>query len=501
MKIRHKILLSLLSILGVLILITVTTYKASEKVDFYQERSEFLGNQLSALTNLRAQVRNQILETYEVCFVEGTKNHIREIGIQREQVNLRFAELEKIMSTSEVETSDVKLLKLEYSYLDQGLTEGIAAAEKGLTTQAKQIILKVREDRFNQGFIKKISEMIEAHKAATKESGQELDRSISKLKDVIGLFAGLAFLLMIGITIYQSNAIGGRLASMEGAIHRIAEGDYQVSLLEKGSDEVALLAKAFNQMTLSLSETRERLRMQQEVVTHSSKMSALGEMAGGVAHEINTPLAVIQMRADQLLEAIEEKNLDPELLHNSLKAIDQTVRRISKIINGLRAFARDGRKDPLAPHSAVRLVEDTFSLCRERFKNHGVSLEFSHSGDVEILCRPSEIGQVLLNLLNNSFDAIQDLQSKWVKVELQDREQEIAILIIDSGPGIPDEIQKKMMQPFFTTKEIGKGTGLGLSISKGIVESHHGLLQIDNSRSNTTFIIRFPKNNRTLKQG
>lgn len=84
MKIRHKILLSLLSILGVLILITVTTYKASEKVDFYQERSEFLGNQLSALTNLRAQVRNQILETYEVCFVEGTKNHIREIGIQRE---------------------------------------------------------------------------------------------------------------------------------------------------------------------------------------------------------------------------------------------------------------------------------------------------------------------------------------------------------------------------------------------------------------------------------
>jgi PAS domain S-box-containing protein len=224
----------------------------------------------------------------------------------------------------------------------------------------------------------------------------------------------------------------------------------------------------------------------------ASKMSALGEMAGGVAHEINTPLAVIQMRTDQLLEYVEEGTLTNSVLINSLQAIESTVKRIAQIISGLRSFARDGSRDPMIIFRVSQIIEDTFSLCKEKFKSHGVALEFDLKQDADIECRPGEISQVILNLLNNSFDAIQELPEKWIKIELNKIANLILIRVTDSGKGITPENQKKLMQPFFTTKEIGKGTGLGLSISRGLIESHHGKLTFDNLSQNTSFLISLP---------
>ncbi len=102
------------------------------------------------------------------------------------------------------------------------------------------------------------------------------------------------------------------------------------------------------------------------------------------------------------------------------------------------------------------------------------------------------MGQVILNLLNNAYDAIQKDTDKWITVETSNKAGLVFLSVTDSGAIIPDEVKAKMMQPFFTTKEIGKGTGLGLSISKGIVESHGGILAIDNSKVNTSFVIQLP---------
>lgn len=245
--------------------------------------------------------------------------------------------------------------------------------------------------------------------------------------------------------------------------------------------------------TEELQASRNTILEQQESLINVSKMSALGEMAGGIAHEINTPLGVIQMRSDQLLDACREGDLKNEDLLMGLISIGQTVTRISKVINGLRTFAREGRQDSLELYSTFTLVEETFNLCRERFNSYGVALEFISVGEAYIYCRPTQIAQVLLNLLNNSFDAVQNLEEKWVRVEVAEGPQYITLTVIDSGLGIPSEIQSKVLQPFFTTKEPGKGTGLGLSISQGLVESHGGHLYIDNSRPNTSIAFQLPK--------
>lgn len=262
-----------------------------------------------------------------------------------------------------------------------------------------------------------------------------------------------------------------------------------------------LLTNANNNLEAKVASRTEELERamaalaeKQQMLAHSSKMSALGEMAGGVAHEINTPLAVIGLRADQLEECIADGSASKEFTLESLQMIKKTITRIAKIVSGLRTFARDGSALPVELVEIGKIVDDTLALCQERFKSHGVSVEVEKSSALHqsLRCREVEISQVLLNLLNNSFDAIEKNQKKWIKITAQEDASAVAIAVTDSGTGIPEEIRAKIAQPFFTTKEVGKGTGLGLSISRGIIESHGGTLSLDENHPNTRFILTLP---------
>jgi C4-dicarboxylate-specific signal transduction histidine kinase len=217
-------------------------------------------------------------------------------------------------------------------------------------------------------------------------------------------------------------------------------------------------------------------------------------MSGGIAHEINNPLTVIQARSFQLTQMVEQGKIDPEKIKQAAESISKTADKIAKIIKSLRAFSREGEQDAFEFVSAKTLVEETLEFCKTRFYNYGVELFLTEiDEDLEIECRIIQIEQVLLNLLNNSFDAAQKSEEKWIRVEANEYGDYIDIKVIDSGPRIPDEVAEKIMQPFFTTKELGKGTGLGLSISSGIMKNHKGDLFLDRTASNTTFVMRLPR--------
>jgi C4-dicarboxylate-specific signal transduction histidine kinase len=140
-----------------------------------------------------------------------------------------------------------------------------------------------------------------------------------------------------------------------------------------------------------------------------------------------------------------------------------------------------------------QIIEDTLSLCQERFRVNMVELR-ARGSDAVVECRSIQIAQIILNLLNNAYDAIQSCEEKWIELTYRVESNKVAIVVRDSGEGISASIQQKIMQPFFTTKEIGQGTGLGLSIAKGIVEDNGGSLKYQLIDGHTAFVLEFPQN-------
>ena len=239
-----------------------------------------------------------------------------------------------------------------------------------------------------------------------------------------------------------------------------------------------------------LEEERKRSELK---LFHSAKMASLGEMAAGLAHEINNPLAIIQAKSNLLMQMIESKKFDQDKLKEGLEKIVHTTTRISKIISGLRLFSRDSSKDPMSHFLVSKVVEETIELCNERFKNYDIKVKINGERNVPMFGRATQLSQVLLNLLNNAFDAVVNLKERWIEISYFIEDNHVKIEVVDSGLGIPAEISEKMLQPFFTTKEVGKGTGLGLSISKGIIEDHSGKFYYKQKANHTCFGIELPQ--------
>ena len=218
----------------------------------------------------------------------------------------------------------------------------------------------------------------------------------------------------------------------------------------------------------------------------------LGEIAAGIAHEINNPLAVISGYAGMLRYQIESDEIDPESFKKKLCAIEDTVMRIVTITHSLQAFSSDVPAEARAPHSLTAVIDETLGLCGERCKASGIAVEVCADSGVNVDINFVQISQVFMNLLTNSFSAIEHSSEKWIKIDVSKRGKTILVRFSDSGPRIDRVVAEKLMTPFFTTKTMGQGTGLGLPISLGILRSHGGSLRYDSSCEHTTHLMELP---------
>lgn len=223
-----------------------------------------------------------------------------------------------------------------------------------------------------------------------------------------------------------------------------------------------------------------------------SKFSELGMMSAGIAHEINNPLAVIQARTTQLLRMYRDPAKQHEL-GEGLQQILYTSERINRTVQGIREFIRQDDKHPDQEIPLKKILDDVLAFCGQRMKNHGVNLRFYNIEQFKVVGNKVQIEQIFLNLMNNAFDAIEFLPEKWIEISAHDAGNHLQIYVKDSGTGIPADIAKKIMEPFYSTKDAGKGTGLGLALASGIAQKHGGGLTYINKANHTTFLLEFPK--------
>lgn len=258
-----------------------------------------------------------------------------------------------------------------------------------------------------------------------------------------------------------------------------------------------------------LSSTNARLRTEiierreaQAQLIQASKLATLGEMASGIAHELNQPLTVVAVAAENSLLGIEEDECDRDFLRGKLETIVRQTRRMGGIVNHMRQFSRKENK-PLESFDPLEAVAGAVGLISEQFRTVGVRLE----QDLPATCRnvsghPMQLEQVVLNLLTNARDAVLGESAASgagayvprVRVSVVDdnRRRLVVISVADNGGGISEEALERVFDPFFTTKTDGQGTGLGLSISYSIVDAMGGRLEVKNTDGGAVFRIILP---------
>jgi two-component system NtrC family sensor kinase len=296
----------------------------------------------------------------------------------------------------------------------------------------------------------------------------------------MGVIALVCISLAAVIALPIARFISRPIDDLVKANEALAQGDMGVHAPGKG--ELDVLGRSFNHMVETLHRTQEEL-------LNKEKLASMGQLAAGVAHEINNPLGSILLFADTLYREAGEKDRRRE----DLKIIVQETLRCKKIVSDLLNFAR--QQDVLAQESDVHdILQQAINSVSHQQSFAQIQIVQDFASDLpHIQADPSQLVQVMVNLFNNSAEAMPQGGTITIETRKTDHQQAVEIVVSDTGGGIPEENLGKMFNPFFTTKPIGKGTGLGLSIVYGIIKMHRGQISVKSQLGKgTTFTITLP---------
>jgi PAS domain S-box-containing protein len=269
--------------------------------------------------------------------------------------------------------------------------------------------------------------------------------------------------------------------------------DINMSYAKYGETDVIIAA------TTDITEVIEK----ETQLIQAGKMTTLGVMAAGMAHEINQPLNVIQVCADFFLKMVNRgQKIEDEDLRGMANDIVHNVERASGVIKHVRDFAR--QSEPVLSRIKINdPVNDVFKVLGHQLKVHEVEVDLDLDPEIpEILAEHNRLEQVFINLVSNAIDAMDEKDNR---PEISDKEkrltiksfaenEHVCVKVTDTGIGMSEEVKNKIFEPFYTTKKVGKGTGLGVSISYGIVKDYKGDIEIESEAGKgTTFIIKFPQ--------
>lgn len=275
---------------------------------------------------------------------------------------------------------------------------------------------------------------------------------------------------------------------------------------EKKSMERDLIAKHWELKNAfeELERAHMELKSAQEALVQAGKLAALGELAAGVAHELNQPLAGIMGFSQELNSHLKENFPDSQALDYTSEIVKNST-RMKKIIQQLREFTRKSVED-FQNVEIESVIHESQKLLEQQFKSRGIDVVIKTEPDMpKVYCNPFQLEQVFINLSTNARDAIEATGRSSGKIEIEirrkadDSRRFVEVQFKDDGCGMTPETKNRALEPFYTTKEVGKGTGLGLSVSYGILSKIHGTMMIESSpQKGTTFLLTLPVDYRTL---
>lgn len=227
------------------------------------------------------------------------------------------------------------------------------------------------------------------------------------------------------------------------------------------------------------------------------KLTSLGLMASGIAHEINNPLATISLGVQNLksfINGLDERNTTKEEILEILKKIERNINRIENIIRGIKVFAQSEVDLKFEPYPVERIIKEAVEIISGRLTSDKIKLTLPNlrkSAKIEVI--PALFLQVIVNLLENAIDAVKDVSKPNISVEISEGKDYVSISVIDNGIGIPPELLSRITEPFFTTKSKESRLGLGLAISKAILDIHGGRLNYESKNGETKFTLVMKK--------
>jgi two-component system NtrC family sensor kinase len=333
-----------------------------------------------------------------------------------------------------------------------------------------------------------------------------LAQTLSYRNNILALTFVLLLLFSLCLTLLVQKMINVPIKNLLLHTGKLSRGEFDGVLEGGGSDELGELTTAFNTMTVNLRGAREEisgwastleqrveertreLREMQSRLLRSEKLASLGELAAGIAHEINNPLTGILMFSSML---IDDRRLDPAL-KGDVETIVRETGRCAEIVRGLLNFARETVPKKRLD-CAARIMELTLGLVEHQIAVQGIRVVRDFAGNLPpVLVDPNQLEQVFMNMVINASQAMPQGGTLTVRIETSSRPETLCIGIADTGCGIPEEDLGRIFDPFFSTKE-QRGTGLGLAVSFGIIENHQGQIEVESRLGEgTTITISLP---------
>ena len=243
----------------------------------------------------------------------------------------------------------------------------------------------------------------------------------------------------------------------------------------------------------SLKDKERIIEEQKNQMIEKNKLASLGEIAAGIAHEVNNPLTVIHSNNSIIKKLMSKEIINKDMILKMTEKTSLQVQRITGIITSLRNLSRGMANEDNETFSISQVLMESMELAKLRNTAQKVKFEFNDT-NLDVYGNRGQIVQVIINLMNNAIDAIEKSDDPWISLKLEEHENNVTLYFTDSGEGIKEEILNKIFLPMYTTKEIGKGTGLGLSLSRSFIEKNNGTLNYINKNGHTCFVIELPKN-------